>query len=100
MRNIHGEIQDGTHDDILNDIVQAIRDRKNAIGASVANQLKPGDKVVFNDNTRPLYMVGVTATVKRKLPKNVVILIEEDQGRFRAGAEIKTSPQLLDLVSS
>lgn len=92
------DILSGKNDEALDAITQAVRDRRNTLDTRKGAELAIGDQVVFNDRTSPKYMIGVTATVTRKKAKKVVVEIDEDQGRFRAGSEITTSPALLDVV--
>lgn len=92
------DILSGKNDEALDAITQAVRDRRNTLDTRKGAELTIGDQVVFNSRTSPKYMIGVTATVTRKKAKKVVVEIDEDQGRFRAGSEITTSPALLDVV--
>lgn len=66
-----GNIVTGECDDILNDIVQAVKDRRNAINSNKIRSISVGDVVVFNKSVRPRYLEGKTAVVTKVNRKTV-----------------------------
>lgn len=112
-----GAIVDGTYDADLELLEGAINGRKRALGLGIhhpepdhfpannggsgltARDFKSGDRVVFNDRINPRYLLGVTATIKRPKNTRVVINLDRDAGRFRAGVDITCYPNTLDKIA-
>lgn len=58
-----------------------------------------GDTVRINEQCRPKYMVGRTATVVKVNTKGVVIHLHEDASpKFRAGRDIRLPATLMERV--
>lgn len=93
------DITSGLHDENLDDLVAAIKQRRDVLASRVRRTLKVGDTVRFNDRTRPQYLIGETATVKHLRPKKVVVALDAGPtGRF--GGEIVVPPALLEKVEA
>jgi hypothetical protein len=68
----------------LNQIQQAVKQRKEIVMSRVISSLTKGDKVRFNDKIRPKYLVGLEATVEKINQKTVgVKVIDNDKTAAR-----------------
>lgn len=56
----------------------------------------PGDRVTFNGSTRPKYLVGTPATIKKVNRTRVAIRLDADTGRFSSSQDIYVPMALLD----
>jgi len=83
--------------DDLNRISRSIRMRSEHLSQIKFFSLKIGDKVIFNNKTRPTYLIGAKATVSNIRTKKVEVTLENPVGRFRG--KIITSTGLIDKVS-
>jgi hypothetical protein len=91
----------------LDALEQAVRQRRAAVKIAQAaaygahatpGRLCLGATVRFNDRTRPAYLRGVEARVVKVNPKAVKVVLDRDQGRFKAGYEIRVPKELVDVV--
>ncbi len=90
---INTAIISGEFDSELDLITRSIKTRKEMLDAMLKNSLKVGDKVKFNDNTKPTYMRGMVATVTQIRRERVSGKLEKPTGRFQS--EIVTPVSLL-----
>ena len=101
VNDIVRAIQDGTlsNEDTLH-IWNEANKRLNLLSSSrnnnnsVAN-FKVGDKVEFNNTTSTRYLVGVPGTISVVKRSRVGVVLNQDVGRFRAGATIMCPPDIL-----
>jgi translation elongation factor EF-Tu-like GTPase len=84
------DITIGTHDEYLDDILWAVKQRKSAI-APKAWDFKPGDRVRYTDATRPLYLIGATGVVRQINRTKVVVDLDQPAGRFHKRVTTPTS---------
>ncbi len=84
----------GEADDYLDELKDAVSDRKKIVAQRLVSGIKVGDRIRFNASTRPVYLQGVEATVTKKLQKNVQVELDEAAGRYEAGSPI-TVPAVL-----
>lgn len=97
MSQIPTNIRGGAHDDELDAILAAVRDRQKALAPTVWD-FAPGDKVRFTNTTRPQYMRGMLATVVARRQTKVTVRIDRDHGRYRAGANIVCPTSILEKI--
>jgi len=91
--DINTAIITGEFDNELDRISQSIKTRKEMLDAVLKNSLKVGDKVKFNDTTKPTYMRGMVATVTQIRRERVRVKLDKPTGRFQS--EIVTPVSLL-----
>lgn len=93
-------IQMGKWDDELDTIILTARERSKGLKKVRATQkfvnLNRGDKVVFNDETRPLYLQGTIGTIKSKKQSKVIVDLDVPAGRFHKNISVPVN--LLDKV--
>lgn len=89
-------IDGGEVDDYFADIYEAIKARQKLLAARKLRTFKAGDKVRFNRQTRPLYLVGALAVVNRVSTSRVHVTMLEGAGRFIEGVEVRTTAALLE----
>lgn len=70
---IVGNIITGECDDVLNEIVKAVNDRRNSIASDKINSLSVGDVVVFTDDIKPKYLAGKKAVIVKVNRKTVAV---------------------------
>lgn len=90
---INTAILTGKLDSELDLITRSIKTRKEMLDTVLKNSLKVGDKVKFNDTTKPTYMRGMVATVTEIRRERVSVKLEKPTGRFQS--EIVTPVSLL-----
>lgn len=93
-------IEEGSLDGVEREIYDAIRDRSSVRALVARGTFKSGDAVVFNDHARKLH--GLTGVVMRRLPKNILVRIDDTplaQRRGYAGAEFRCHPELMERAS-
>lgn len=83
----------GVFDTELDLINRSIKTRKDMLSAMLKNSLNIGDKVKFNDTTKPTYMRGMVATVTQIRRERVSVKLDKPTGRFQG--EIVTPVSLL-----
>lgn len=96
MESIIKAILGGEADDSLPNIIDAARTRQKLLAATLKYTLKVGDRVRFNQEARPKYLVGVEATVTQILPSNLDVTIDQPVGKFHN--RIRTSPRLIEAI--
>lgn len=100
MNSICQTIILGGADDILDEISDALKERKAIINGAKIYDIKIGDIVRFNTDTRPKYLQGFEVKVLKKNKKTVVVKIPDDAWgtkRYRGG-EIRVPLSLIDKV--
>lgn len=86
----------GEFDDHLDELAERVSRRKTALSALFFSTLKVGDKVMFNERTRPKYLQGATATVVELNRTRAVVDLDAPIGKFEG--KISTTPALIELV--
>lgn len=94
--NILDTILGGSFDNELDTITSAIKQRKTILANRLISSLDEGDRVKFNNTTRPRYLVGVEGTVKKINGKSVSIDLDMAHGRFFKNIRVPSS--LVELV--
>ena len=79
-RNIVNPILNGEVDETLDQIIQAVKMRKDQLKPSIW-EFQVGDRVRLV-NTNPKYLNGAMATVKKVNRTKIVIDLDAPQGRF------------------
>ena len=79
-RNIVNPILNGEVDETLDQIIQAVKMRKDKLKPSIW-EFQVGDRVRLV-NTNPKYLNGAMATVKKINRTKIVIDLDTPQGRF------------------
>lgn len=84
-------IMDGSHDDELDSIVQAVRDRKASLARVGIASINPGATITLSRTIRPAYLRGLKATVKKVNGASVVIDIDANPayGRFSGARNVR-----------
>lgn len=93
---INTAIITGEFDNELDLITRSVQTRKEMLQAAFKNTLNVGDKVKFNDQTKPTYMRGMVATIIKVNRERVVVKMEKPTGRF--AGNITTPVSLLEKV--
>lgn len=91
-------ILDGYADKHLDAINKAIHSRRKALENRKIFVLKPGDLVQFNERTRPKYLQGIVATVKKINKTTVTVRTEDSRARKYAFGQFRTPVSLVDKV--
>jgi len=91
-------IANGDADGFLDAIIETCRDRTTAMAKTKILMVKPGDKVVFNSHANPKYLRGATATVVRRKDSKLVVTLDKDAGRFKAGRECNAPAEIIDVA--
>jgi hypothetical protein len=91
-------IFDGEMDADLDMITSAVRDRRATIARRGLVGIKIGDKVRFSSVTRPAYLRGLMATVKKVNGASVVVDVENDPayGRFSGHRNVRVPASLVE----
>ena len=102
MNQLRQDILTGKYDDQLDQLKDAIQQRRR-IARQTSNAVKfgnfsPGDKVVFNDQARPKYLQGETATVVKLKRTKIEIRLDRQAGKFPANVPITTPVSIVDLL--
>lgn len=76
---------------LLDQLEDAIRERRASLANRRRFKLAKGDTVTFSDVIRPKYLVGLKATVEKVNPKSVVVSCPDDAsyGRFRNAKNVR-----------
>lgn len=94
FEDVRNGILCGAYDEHLAVIIQEINERKKRTREFI--EWVAGSRVKINDNCRPQYLVGEMATIKDVKRTKVVINLDRDMGRFRAGQNITIPMTLID----
>lgn len=90
------DILSGKCDSELSQISEAIRLRKEQLAQISFFDFKVGDKVKFNSQTRPGYLIGCEAIITEKKQKKVVVNLVKPPIGSRFSNNIRTSVTLLE----
>lgn len=93
-------ILDGEADGEEQRIYDALKTRHKVVDQHKAATFRAGDRVKFNDRTRPVYLRGMIGTVESISSSTASVLLDESAGRFRAGVSIRTSLSLIDKIAA
>lgn len=91
-------ILDGVCDGFESSITDALRERRKLNDSRKALSIVKDTRVRFNDQASPKYLRGATATVTGRAQKNLLIKLDEDCGRFRAGVEVRCPVSIIDVT--
>ena len=80
--NIITDIRNGKYDNDLNDIVLAINARRKSFTEKTKRGLHVGDRIRFNQATKPLYLRGVEGTITKINRVKVVVDLDSRHNRF------------------
>lgn len=94
LQDVRNGILCGAYDEHLALLMREINERKKRTREFI--EWIPGDRVQINDTCRPQYLVGEFGTIKDVKRTKVVIHLDKDKGRFRAGQNITVPMALLD----
>jgi hypothetical protein len=94
------DIMGGKYDSRLDEIIEAVRERRRIVNKRFAQSLQVGDRIRFNEFVSPKYLQGARGVVTGKLRANVTVVLDETQGRFRASSPIRTNPGLIEKAES
>lgn len=107
MTSIIDQINDGSFDESLEKIKEAVTQRQMLLRKTRGPlEFALGDRVRFNDYCGTKYLQGMTAEVIRIDRTKLVVTLDKPMGRFirrdSAGnvksAEVKVPPSIVDLV--
>lgn len=84
------EILDGKLDDDLDQILSAIKERRDQLASRLRFKLRPGDRVRVVGDLRPRYLIGLIGVVKRINQTTISIDFEDpaSAGRYSAGVRM------------
>jgi hypothetical protein len=88
---INTAIITGDLDESLDFIKHAIKTREEMLQGQLKRSLSIGDKVKFNDQTTPIYMRGMVATIIKINRERVVVNMDNPTGRFRNNVTVPFS---------
>ena len=91
------KIAEGDFDENLDSLSNVVRGRKQDVrdqrNRAAFLTIQVGDRVRFNESTRPKRAIGQTGTVTQKLQKKIEVKIDD-------GAYVTTPMGLIDVISS
>lgn len=94
LEDVRTAILCGAYDEHLAVLVSEINERKKRTREFI--EWMPGSRVRINESCNPKYLIGEMGTIKDVKRKKVVIHLDRDSGRFRAGQNITVPMTLLD----
>lgn len=99
--SVSGDVLLGKHDDELDAIERAARERRATVAKANVASLAPGDKVRFIQSTRPAYLRGLVATFVRSNRERIVVTIDDEhdgtpQHKGRYASELTVPPALVE----
>jgi hypothetical protein len=91
-------IFEGEYDDSLDQITDAVQERRRANARKTTRRLNPGDEVRFSGEIRPKYLIGMTATVVKINRQSVVVSCPNDPayGRFSGSRNVRCPNTLIE----
>jgi hypothetical protein len=91
-------IENGAYDKRLDDIMAAIKQRKQILGLETRAQIRPGDVVRFSNRIHPRYLIGKTAVVVKLNRKTVVVNCPNDSsyGRFQNSHNVRCPNDMIE----
>ena len=92
------DILNGAYDDQLEDILDALKRRKEILATQSFWELKVGDKIRFVNSIRPTYLAGLEATVTEKRTKKLGVKLDHPVGRFYG--TITVPPSLVEKITT
>lgn len=95
-------ISDGKLDEHLPIIIEAIKRRQRTVSQVGLIGLKVGDRIKFSEITRPAYMRGLFAHVKKVNGSSVVVDIDSNPayGRYAGQRNVRVPASLVERVQS
>lgn len=97
FREFSDALLKGDFDDILDDVQEAVRLRKNIRTQIKSFGFQVGDRVRFTNSTNPAYLRGVEGTIAAKRTKKFVLNLDNPVGRF-SGRGIIVPPSIIEKV--
>jgi len=97
--NLAREIQVGTYDDMLEEVIDLAQERQTILQARAFKSIKVGDRVRYNDKCRPKDLIGAEGIVKAKRKTRITVLLDDPQGRF-GSAPVVTPMSLVEVLSA
>lgn len=94
------DIITGVHDHNLDNVMDAVTERRKILSRVSFIELKIGDRVRFNDKVRPQYMRGITARVVDKKTSKVVVELENTEHIGRFSKRITTPVTIVDRIAN
>lgn len=90
MSTMFEEIIQGHHDPDLDKLQEAIKLRRDTLARARLFGVTKGTKVRIVGDLRPAYLIGLTGTVDRQGPKNIVVHFDEPDkaGRYAHGIRL------------
>lgn len=91
----------GEFDGELDEIIEAVKQRRKVLTAKKARALKVGDKVRFNDQASPKYLFGQLATVThpaRAGAQSVQVQLDEAVGKFSGNHPLRCPVAIINPV--
>lgn len=74
----------GNADGELDEIIEAVRQRRQVLARRAAKQFAEGDRVVVVDNVSPKYLIGATGVVvNQRSDKTVNVRLDQQHGRYK-----------------
>jgi hypothetical protein len=100
MTDIVNDIVKGDFDNHLDEIANAIHNRRDIVNRIKTISIPIGATVKFNDKINPKYLKGQEVTVKKVNKKTVVcdFPINESFKRFSGAANVKVPTSTIDIV--
>jgi len=97
-RGTIADIKTGQCDDLLDAIVNAVKERRQALARGTLRQINVGDDVRFNANIRPTYLRGLTAKVVKVNGSSVKVDIDVNPayGRFSGARNVRCPATLVE----
>ena len=90
--NVASVVSGGSNGTVTDDQIVKIRaafeGRKEVTKATMRASLNVGDAVWFNEKTRPAYMAGHKAIVRKINRERVVVDLDKPAGRFHRGVTV------------
>lgn len=99
-REILDAIVNGDVDEGMENISNALRNRRKALEARKRLDFSVGDRVVFNRQARPQYLRGIGAEVVGLNPQTIVLNVDTDlrARRFSGSKSVKCPVAIVDKV--
>jgi len=95
-QSIIRSINAGDADEEIRAVLKVVNERIKTVARIALATLEVGDRVRFNDNTRPVYLRGATAVVQKVNHQSVTVTMETGVRKYAAGSKIRVPNTLLD----
>jgi hypothetical protein len=95
MRDFQNALLLGAFDEHLDYLVSAVNERKRALAPKIW-EFNVGDRIRYNKNTKPAYLVGIEGTITKINRTKVVVKLDNPVQRF--SGNITTPLALIEKV--